>query len=158
LSASIVSTPAGSDHITSLRRRGTETNAVAEQMAHCPAWIGERGFRRAVRIEPGALDGRDHAVKIGDSGKKGRPGLQGSAFAFAVVGRRVEAKGGPVERTGDAAGAQISLGKGAGDRTAGAKQAPGGVGRFGRDGREGGRRRFRLRQGEKGAGFVEGFG
>ena len=124
---------AGREHVPDCRAqaRRAEAHAVAEQMAERPAWIGERRFRRTVRIEPGALDAGDRAVKIGDGGKKGRPGLQRSVFAFAVVDRRVEAQGGPVERTGDAAGAQISLGKGARDRAAGAKQAAGGLGRFG---------------------------
>ena len=65
----------------------------------------------------------------GDGGKQCRPEFERRVARLAVIDRRVVAQSGPVERCGDAAGAQIGLGRRAGDRAAGMKQAARGFGR-----------------------------
>ena len=79
-----------------------------------------------------------------------------SIFGFAVIDRRVIAQGGPVERCGDAACAQIGFGRGAGNRAAGMKETARG---FRRSAGAGGARLLcggRTRQGEKGTRLVDG--
>src|SRR3984893_17059683 len=109
-----------------------EAHAVAEQMAERPARIGERCFRRTPRIEPGAQNAGDRAVEAGDCAKQGRPELERSVVAFAVVDGRVVAQGGPVERSGDATRAQIGLGRRAGNRAARTEETTCGLGRSAR--------------------------
>ena len=99
-------------------------------MTEGAARIGERRLGRPPWIEPGALDAGDIAVDIGDGSKQRRPAFERSMRpALAIVDRRVIAQGGPVEPCGDATGAQIGLGRRAGNGAAGMKQA---ARRFGR--------------------------
>ena len=132
------------------------------------ARIGERRFGCPPWIQPGALNAGDIAVDIGDGSKQRRPGFQRSIAGFrwgrprcAIVDRRVIAQGGSVEPTGDATGAQIGLGRCAGNGASCMKQA---LRRSGRAARcwwhmaEIRRRCDRgTRQGEKAARFVHRF-
>jgi hypothetical protein len=102
-----------------------EADAVAEQMAERAARIGQRRFHRSDGIEPGAQDSGDGAVETGDRGEERRPQLERGIFRFAVVDRRVVAQDGPVEPAGDVAGAQIGLGRRAGNGSAGTEEATG---------------------------------
>ena len=86
-------------------------------------------FASTPRIEPGALDAGDVALKVGYGSKQRRPDFEGSVLGGAIVNRRVIAQGGPVEPSGDATGAQISLGRCAGKWASCTKQA---ARRFGR--------------------------
>jgi hypothetical protein len=140
--------------------RLTEADAIAEQMTKGAARIGEWRLRSTVRIEPGALDAGNVALKVGYGSKQRRPAFERSVVRLAIVDRRVIAQGRPVEPSGDAAGAQISLGRCARKGTTSLKQA---ARRFGRAARwwwrvTEVRRRWRRGrwQGEKAARFVHG--
>ena len=132
---------AGGEHPS--RGGYAETDAVAEQMAERPARIGERRLVGPVRIEPGALD-------AGDRGRRGSvtaASRAGQSFERGASRRRgnrpTGGSAGPASRAcGDAARAQIGLGRRAGDRAAGAEQAAGG---FGRSAGRGGAWLMRLR-------------
>lgn len=86
-------------------------------MAHGPAGIGNGRFRRTLLVEPDALDASDDAGEVGDGGEQCRPSLERSLGACTVIDRRMIAQRLPIERGPDAAGAQVSLGRGAGSRT-----------------------------------------
>ena len=115
----------------------------------------------------GALSGRARSSQVrwtpvmrpsevGDGGEQRRPDFARRAFVRAVLDRRMEAQARPVERRGDAARAQIGLGRRADDRTAGAKQAAGGLWRVaGAAGGSGGRTPAGTRQSQEPARLVE---
>src|SRR5439155_12372991 len=70
----------------------------------------------------------DGAVERSDRGKQGGPLLERSVFHGAIIDRRVIAQGGPVHPAGDAAYAQIGLGRCAGNKAAGMKETTSGFG------------------------------
>ena len=73
--------------------RLAEADRVAEQMAHGPARIGERGFAAAVAGETGALQAGELAGEIGDGAEKRGPGLSGARRHRGGNSRRDESEG-----------------------------------------------------------------
>ena len=95
-------------------------------------------------------------MKGKDCGKQGRPELERSVVAFAVVDGRVVAQSGPVEAPADAAGAQVGLGRRADNRAARTEEATGCLGRSARCRRCSRDALGRPRQGEEGTRLVHG--
>ena len=140
---------AGGEHVAG----AAEPHAVAEQVAQGPARRGDRRLAAAVAGQPGALDAGDRTGFIGDGGDQRRPDLARREGLGPVPAGRVKAQGGQIAGRRDAAGAEVGLGQGAGDRPGVRPQPGGGIGRAAGCGLPG--RRRRTRQAQEGAGLVQ---
>jgi len=99
-----------------------EAHAIAEELTECATRIGERSFRGALAVEPGAMNARDTAVRVRDGGEQPRPGLACSVAVGAIPERGMKPERWPVERCGDAARPEIGFGVSAGNGLPSAKQ------------------------------------
>ena len=124
LSASMVSMPSPAARISAGL---TEADTVAEEMTDGAARIGDRSFVGTVRSsQVRRMPVMAPRRSVTAASRAGHCSERRSASP--VIDRRMIAQGRPVERCRDAAGAQIGLGRRAGDRTAGTEQTARGFG------------------------------
>ena len=116
----------GLDAFTSGKHVGgtAEAHAMAEQLTERTTRIGERSFRGALAVEPGAMDAGDAAIRVGHGSEQPRPGLASGIAVGAIPERGMKPERRPVERRSDAARPQIGFGASAGNELASAKQPP----------------------------------
>jgi len=69
------------------------------------------GASEPIAVEPGAQNSGDRAIEIRDGGKQGRPDFTWRGIGRTVIGRRVIAQSGPVNRPSDPASPQIGFGQ-----------------------------------------------
>ena len=94
-------------------RSWTEAHPVSDQVPQSPRRRTDRRPPEPHRIEPCAMDARDHAAPVGDLRQQGRPRLPRALGRLAIVGARMEAQSARVN-IGDAEAAllEVALGRG----------------------------------------------